>query len=119
MPSIHWPRQLVNLRNGQSAGNVAQFDAVVLLKGKTSVIAQSKHACLHHDGRCVSLATGGSGDALAGIVGGLAARGVNPREAAAWGTWVHGQAGHRLERDTGGVGFLPGAHGAWSRQSMS
>ena len=42
---------------------------------------------------------------IAGIIGGLAARGASPHEAAAWGTWVHGQAGRKLESRSG-VGFL-------------
>jgi len=84
----------------------ARFQAVVLLKGKSSVIADPKQACIHYDGGCVGLATSGSGDVLAGIVGGLAARGASPRDAAAWAVWIHGQAGRKLESETGGVGFL-------------
>ncbi|WP_375195699.1 NAD(P)H-hydrate dehydratase [Sphingobium sp.] len=84
----------------------SRFQAIVLLKGNASVIADPAKGLLRHEGGCVGLATGGSGDVLAGIVGGLAARGASPRDAAAWAAWVHGQAGRRLERRAGGVGFL-------------
>jgi NAD(P)H-hydrate repair Nnr-like enzyme with NAD(P)H-hydrate dehydratase domain len=42
------------------------------------------------------LATAGSGDVLAGILGGLTARGADPLTAALWGVHVHGTTGNRL-----------------------
>ena len=83
-----------------------EFRAVVLLKGDRSVVADQEGTCLVHEGGCVGLATGGSGDVLAGIVGGLAARGTDPLSAAAWGSWLHGRAGRELARTVGPIGFL-------------
>ncbi|WP_242128060.1 NAD(P)H-hydrate dehydratase [Sphingobium sp. Sx8-8] len=83
-----------------------RFEAVVMLKGKETILAGPNGDILLYEGGCVGLATGGSGDVLAGVVGGLAARGVVPLAAAAWATWVHGRAGRRLESQTGGIGFL-------------
>jgi hydroxyethylthiazole kinase-like uncharacterized protein yjeF len=84
----------------------SDFHAVVILKGDQSVIAAPDGECLLHEGGCVGLATGGSGDVLAGIVGGLAARGTDPLRAAAWGSWLHGRAGRDLADSIGPIGFL-------------
>jgi NAD(P)H-hydrate repair Nnr-like enzyme with NAD(P)H-hydrate dehydratase domain len=53
------------------------------------------------------LATSGSGDTLAGIVVGLAARGASPFAAACWAVSLHARAGDRLARKMGPLGFLP------------
>lgn len=54
------------------------------------------------------LGTSGSGDVLAGAVGGLLARGADPAQAACWGTHLHGTAGDRLAARVGRLGFLAG-----------
>jgi NAD(P)H-hydrate repair Nnr-like enzyme with NAD(P)H-hydrate dehydratase domain len=61
---------------------------------------------LTYPGGGPGLATGGSGDVLAGIIGGLLARGAKPHVAAAWGVWLHGEAGRLLADRVGHVGFL-------------
>lgn len=68
---------------------------VVLLKGAATVVA-------HPDGRVIvvrsgdeRLATAGTGDVLAGIIGAFVAMQIDPFEAAALGAWVHGAAGMR------------------------
>lgn len=82
------------------------FDVVVVLKGVETLIASSRAPMLLFDGGCKGLATSGSGDVLAGIVGGIAARGAAPQVAAAWGVFLHGAAGTRLAGDMAEVGFL-------------
>jgi NAD(P)H-hydrate repair Nnr-like enzyme with NAD(P)H-hydrate dehydratase domain len=52
------------------------------------------------------LGTSGSGDVLAGAIGGLLARGTQPMQAAAWGTYLHAAAGDRLAARVGRLGFL-------------
>ena len=54
----------------------------------------------------VGLATGGSGDVLAGIAAGLAARGAEPLAATLWAVWLHGEAGRRCAEQIGPLGFL-------------
>jgi ADP-dependent NAD(P)H-hydrate dehydratase len=95
----------------RDAANVARvaaerFGVVVALKGAESWIAEPDGRLAHYAGGSVGLATSGSGDTLAGIVGGLAARGASPLEAAAWGAHLHGSAGRVLARRMGRVGFL-------------
>ena len=52
------------------------------------------------------LGTSGSGDVLAGAIGGLLARGATPEQAACWGTHLHASAGDRLAARIGRLGFL-------------
>jgi hydroxyethylthiazole kinase-like uncharacterized protein yjeF len=59
-----------------------------------------------HDNGSVALGTSGSGDVLAGIIGGLLARGAEPAQAACWGQWLHGQAAAQLAPRHGRVGLL-------------
>ena len=43
---------------------------------------------------------------LAGIAGGLLARGAAPLSALLWAVWLHGEAGRALSKRVGSVGFL-------------
>jgi ADP-dependent NAD(P)H-hydrate dehydratase len=52
------------------------------------------------------LGTSGSGDVLAGAIGGLLARGADPEQAACWGTYLHAAAGDRLNARVGPTGYL-------------
>lgn len=52
------------------------------------------------------LGTSGSGDVLAGAVGGVAARGADPDQAACFATYLHAAAGDRLAARVGRLGFL-------------
>lgn len=83
-----------------------RFNAVVVLKGGETVIAAPDGTLLHYAGGGVGLATGGSGDVLAGIIGGLLSRGAAPIVAAGWGVWLHGEAGRRAGEWYGPIGFL-------------
>ena len=83
-----------------------RFGAVVALKGAETWIAEPGGALFHYAGGSVGLATSGSGDTLAGVVTGLAARGASASCAAVWGAYLHGAAGAALTRRMGRVGFL-------------
>ncbi|WP_167046037.1 NAD(P)H-hydrate dehydratase [Salinibacterium sp. ZJ454] len=52
------------------------------------------------------LGTSGSGDVLAGAIGGLLARGAGVEQAACWGAHLHAAAGDRLAARIGPTGFL-------------
>jgi ADP-dependent NAD(P)H-hydrate dehydratase len=54
----------------------------------------------------IGLGTSGSGDVLAGVVGGLLARGAEPAQAAVFGQYAHAAAGDRLTARVGRLGFL-------------
>lgn len=82
------------------------FGAVTLIKGEYSHIVAPDGRAFRYRGGGVGLATSGSGDTLAGIVGGLAARGADPLSAVLWGVYLHGEAGRMLSAEVGRVGFL-------------
>lgn len=88
------------------ADYAGRLDAVMLLKGPTTLIASPGGASAVYGGGGVGLATGGSGDVLTGIIAGLVARGLPAFEAACWGVWLHGEAGRRLAERMGPMGFL-------------
>lgn len=83
-----------------------RLGAVTVCKGSETFVAAPDGALLHYGGGGTGLATGGSGDVLAGIIAALTARGAEPLTAAAWGVWLHGEAGRRLAKDVGPIGFL-------------
>jgi hydroxyethylthiazole kinase-like uncharacterized protein yjeF len=71
-------------------------DAVVLLKGPASIIAAPDGRVAVNAHASPWLATAGSGDVLAGMIGSLLAQGLAPFDAARAAAWLHGEAGRRL-----------------------
>ena len=83
-----------------------KHNAVIVLKGATTFIASPEGMAWEHVSGTAGLGTSGSGDVLAGIMAGLAARGAPLEQAAAWGVVLHALAGKRLAERHGRLGFL-------------
>ncbi len=84
----------------------AKLKAVVAMKGsQTFIAAPDGRVYLNRYGN-IGLATSGSGDTLAGIIAGLAARGADPVQATVWGVYLHARAGDALAKRVGPLGFL-------------
>lgn len=79
---------------------------MVALKGARTVIAAPEGDVWLHTGGNIGLATSGSGDTLAGIIAGLAARGATLAQATVWGVALHARAGERLAQRFGQLGYL-------------
>jgi NAD(P)H-hydrate epimerase len=82
-------------RFGAARALAADLDCVVLLKGPITIVAEPGGAVLATDTGDERLATAGTGDVLAGIVGALLAQRVPPVRAAAAAAWLHGRAAQR------------------------
>jgi hydroxyethylthiazole kinase-like uncharacterized protein yjeF len=104
-----------------------RFNSVVVLKGAGSVIARPDGFVAVNTSGNPGLATGGSGDVLAGFCGALLAQGWPAWEAALGAVWMHGAAADWLVADGDGpigmtAGELPrairavfNAHVGWAR----
>ena len=83
-----------------------RYASLVLVKGAASHIVTPDGAAWRYPGGGSGLGVSGSGDVLAGIVGGLLARGAAPLTALLWGVWLHGEAGRVLANKVAPLGFL-------------
>lgn len=93
-------------REGTALRAAREFRAVLALKGRETLVASPDGELYVNRAGNVGLATSGSGDVLSGIITGLAARGAEPLQAAAWGIHLHALAGERLAERIGRLGFL-------------
>jgi ADP-dependent NAD(P)H-hydrate dehydratase len=84
----------------------ARLQAAVVMKGAETFVVSPDGRAWAHRAELPGLGTCGSGDVLAGVIGGLLARGATPVGAAAWGVWLHARAGARLCERVGPLGFL-------------
>lgn len=92
-------------REGEDAARAVadRYGAVVAVRG---AVASPDGRVWRDEAGGIGLGTSGSGDVLAGVVGGLLARGCSPEQAAVWGQYLHAAAGDQLSARTGRLGFL-------------
>ena len=83
----------------------ADSGAVVVLKGRATLIAEPSGEVAVNPTGNPGLATGGTGDVLAGCIGALVAQGYEPFTAAELGAYLHGLAGDLLAVERGEIGL--------------
>lgn len=90
------------------ARNFAKDSGIVtVLKGRETFLADPNGKLYNNLAGNAGLGVSGSGDTLAGIIAGLAARGATAAQAAAWGVHLHASAGDLLAKRLGPLGYLP------------
>lgn len=94
----------------QAARQLAQkYSAWIVLKGHQSLIVSPHGQIQQNETGNPGLATAGSGDVLAGIIGSLLAQQIPPEQAVSAGVWLHGAAADILAaNDTGPIGLCAG-----------
>lgn len=91
---LGWSTEEVQAHRLGAARELAvKTGAIVVLKGYHSLIVSPDGRVNVNPTGDASLATAGTGDILAGMIGGLLAEAVDPFEAACAGAWLHGLAG--------------------------
>jgi hydroxyethylthiazole kinase-like uncharacterized protein yjeF len=85
---------------------VAELGVVVALKGATTYTCAPDGREFADSAGNVGLGTSGSGDVVAGAIGGLAARGADPVQATVFGMHLHAVGGDRLAERVGALGYL-------------
>lgn len=90
----------IQAKREKSAQSLAsQCGHVVVLKGHHTIIATPQGKLWKNTTGNHGMATGGAGDVLSGIIGGLLAQGMAPKAAACLGVYVHGLAGDIAARE--------------------
>jgi hydroxyethylthiazole kinase-like uncharacterized protein yjeF len=93
-------------REGLARELARQRAVTVVLKGKETLVATPDGRLFVDTTGNRALATAGSGDALAGAIGGLLAQDMEPHHAALWGVQLHGLAGEAAALGIGEDGVL-------------
>ncbi len=75
-----------------------KYNVVLVLKGENTVVTDGEEIFINPTGN-VGMATGGSGDVLAGIIAGFSAQGLGAQNAALCGCFVHGLSGDIAVKD--------------------
>src|SRR5438477_10640203 len=85
-----------------------EWGAIVVLKGAHTLVAHPDGRTSEDPHEVPALASGGTGDVLSGIIGGLIAQGSEPYSAAVTGVYIHAAAGSRISERLGDSGLLAG-----------
>ena len=81
------------------------YPVVLVLKDARTIVIKNKETPYINVSGNHGMATGGSGDVLAGIIGSLAGQGMSPFEAAKLGVYLHGKAGDMAAKAKGMYGM--------------
>ncbi len=93
-------------RIGTARAFANRYRVVLVLKGARTVTAFPDGRVRLNGSGNPGMASGGMGDILTGLIGGLLAQGLSPEDAAVLGVYLHGAAGDRLLEHLGDAGMV-------------
>jgi ADP-dependent NAD(P)H-hydrate dehydratase / NAD(P)H-hydrate epimerase len=105
-PSLEALGQDDELRLEATREAAAEWGQTVVLKGARTVIAAADGHASRAPFENPAMASGGTGDVLAGVIGSLLAQRVAPYDAARLGVYLHGLAGEHVREQLGDAGLL-------------
>ncbi|MBR2715562.1 MAG: NAD(P)H-hydrate dehydratase [Ruminococcus sp.] len=83
-----------------------EYGVTLVLKGKDTLVTNGQDVYVNKTGNS-SMAKGGSGDVLSGIISSLMAQGVDPFKASCMGVYIHGLSGDLSARDLSKTSAVP------------
>jgi hydroxyethylthiazole kinase-like uncharacterized protein yjeF len=102
------PQKVQDDRIGVAKAFATTYNCIVVLKGNRTVIATPDEKIYINPTGNPGMASGGVGDVLTGIIGGLMAQGLSPLDAALWGVYLHGMAGDLAVQTIGEISLIAG-----------
>lgn len=107
------PGEMFSISHPQAREDVAKslvekYNSIVVLKGAHTIVAESSEKGINMYENTTGnpgMATGGSGDALTGLIASLAGQDFTPVDAARVGAFIHGLAGDLAAQDVGEMGM--------------
>ncbi len=93
-------------RMGSALKLVEMTGATVVLKGAGTIIAAPSGRVYINTTGNPGLATAGTGDVLAGMLGGFLAQGYSPEDACQAAVYIHGLAGDEVKKTQGELGMM-------------
>jgi NAD(P)H-hydrate epimerase len=101
-------REVQGDRIGTATRFAAKYKVTLVLKGAGTIVASPEGELFLNSTGNPGMATGGTGDALTGMIGGFLAQGYTATQAACLGVYLHGLAGDLAARERGEPGMIAG-----------
>ena len=95
-------------RIGAAKEYARENKVILVLKDSRTIITDGTERLYINTNGNSGMATGGSGDVLTGIIGGMLAAGMKPFDAAAMGVFLHGRCGDAAAKDLGEASVMAG-----------
>jgi hydroxyethylthiazole kinase-like uncharacterized protein yjeF len=86
----------------------AKYNVILVLKGAGTIVAMPDGRAFINSTGNPGMATAGTGDVLAGMIGSLLAQGTSTEQAACLGVYLHGLAGDLATKEQGEAGMIAG-----------